>query len=239
MGRGGVIAHLREWMGDIAGMVFPNVCEVCARSLVHGERTICLHCLTEMPRTSLHTRPFTDIHRRLAGKAPIERGAAWFYYYRDNPYARMIQRAKYNSRPKLARRLGAMFAAELLPDGFFDGIDMVVPVPMHRFKQMRRGYNQAREVARGIAESTGIELCEALTATRGHSTQTRRNAFDRWLNTRGIYAVDHNAPLTGKHLLLVDDVLTTGATLTACAEAIHQAEPTATISVLTIGMTHL
>lgn len=199
---------------------------------------MCLYCLTEMPRVDVHTDSFSVIHKRLAGHVPLERCASWFYYFRDNPFARMIQRAKYNSRPALARRLGAMYAREIAPDGFFDGIDMIVPVPLHRFKHLIRGYNQSEEIARGISSVTGIPVESTLLKARRHSTQTRRNAYDRWLNTRHIFSVTDTPLSSGSHLLIVDDVLTTGATMLGCMEAIHAADTSVKISILTLGLTH-
>lgn len=233
------LAIARSWLGDLAGVIFPRVCEVCSRSLTHGEDTMCLYCLTDMPRVDVHTDHFSIIHKRLASNnIPLERCASWFYYFRDNPFARMIQRAKYNSRPALARKLGAMYAAEIMPDGFFDGIDMIVPVPLHRLKYFIRGYNQSEEIGLGISSVTGIPVQPGLLKARRHSTQTRRNAYDRWLNTRNIFSLADTPLPPGSHLLLVDDVLTTGATILGCMEAIHTAEPTVKISVLTLGLTH-
>lgn len=229
---------LRSWLDDLSGLIFPNLCEVCSTTLVRGENTLCLQCLCDMPRTNLHRQSFNEIHKRLAGHTPIERAAAYFYYYKESPYARMIQNAKYNSRPRLARTLAAMFAREISADGFFDGIELLLPVPLHYLKEFRRGYNQSREIALGISSVTGIPVGSNLTATRGHSTQTRRGPFERWLNTEGIYAAEDPQELDGKHILLIDDVITTGATILRCADTIHSAAPTATVSVVSLGFTH-
>ncbi len=241
MGRNRLLKFL-QWIGDcvddLSGVIFPHVCEVCAGTLVKGEDTICLQCRYEMPRVRLHREEFSEIHRRLAGHAAIDRAASWFYYIRESPYARMLQRAKYNSRPQLARTLGAMYAGEIRTDGFFDGIDIILPVAMHRWKKLTRGYNQAERIAQGISDVTGIPVATNLTMPHRHRTQTRRRAYERWLNTRGIFHVDSPAELQDKHILLVDDIITTGATLHAAAEAIHNAAPTARISVISLGLTH-
>ncbi len=229
---------MRVWFEDFLSMIFPRVCEVCATTLVHGEKNLCLHCLTDMPRTNLHTQHFSEIHKRLAGHTPICRAASFFYYYKDNAYAKMIQTAKYNNRPKLAYELAALFASEINHDGFFDGIDTIMPVPLHRFKELRRGYNQSREIARGLSSITGIPISDNLVAKRSHGTQTRRGAFERWINTRDIFSVENPETIRGKHILIVDDVITTGATLLSCADAVHAADPTATISVASLGFTH-
>lgn len=236
---GGVSEQIKALWQDFIGIIWPNLCEACGRSLAHGEKTLCLHCLTELPRVGLHNNPFSQIHHRLAGHTPIEKAASWFYYYRDTRFAQMIQRAKYNSRPALAHRLGEMMSGEIKGDGFFDGIDIIIPVPLHKLKKLVRGYNQSEEIARGIAKATGLSVEPAGLKAKRHSTQTRRNAYSRWLNTRSIYSVAKPEVMEGKHVLVVDDVLTTGATLLACIDAIHASVPTAKISVLTLGLTHL
>jgi ComF family protein len=224
---------------DLGAVVFPNVCEVCGTTLVEGEDLLCLGCLNDIPRTGHHDDSFNPVHERLAGRVPIDRGASFFYYYKQNPYARLIQKAKYNNRPWIGRKLGKLVAQEIKADGFFDGIDLMLPVPLHWLKQLKRGYNQSREIARGISQVTDIAIGDNLVARRGHSTQTRKNSFDRWLNAQSIYGIDRPDELSGLHVLVIDDVITTGATTLACCQAIHSAAPTARISVLSLALTHL
>lgn len=231
-----------EWprmLKGVVNLIWPDVCEVCGCTLVKGEKVICLGCRLKLPRTNLHTQEFSLIHHRLAGRVPIERAAGYFYYYRSDSFTRLIHAAKYNGRPNVARYLAREYAGEIKNDGFFSGIDLILPVPLHRFKLWKRGYNQTEYIARGLKDATGIAIGSNLVATRGHSTQTRKGSYMRWLNTRNIYEVAHPGELEGKHILVVDDVITTGATLLACCEAIHRSAPTATISVLTLAVSHL
>lgn len=231
-----------EWpriLKGVVNLIWPDVCEVCGCTLVKGEKVICLGCRLKLPRTNLHTQEFSLIHHRLAGRVPIERAAGYFYYYRSDSFTRLIHAAKYNGRPNVARYLAREYAGEIKNDGFFSGIDLILPVPLHRFKLWKRGYNQTEYLARGLKDATGIAIGSNLVATRGHSTQTRKGSYMRWLNTRNIYEVAHPGELEGKHILVVDDVITTGATLLACCEAIHRSAPTATISVLTLAVSHL
>lgn len=223
----------------VVNLIWPDVCEVCGCTLVKGEKVICLGCRLKLPRTNLHTQEFSLIHHRLAGRVPIERAAGYFYYYRSDSFTRLIHAAKYNGRPNVARYLAREYAGEIKNDGFFSGIDLILPVPLHRFKLWKRGYNQTEYLARGLKDATGIAIGSNLVATRGHSTQTRKGSYMRWLNTRNIYEVARPGELEGKHILVVDDVITTGATLLACCEAIHRSAPTATISVLTLAVSHL
>ena len=229
----------RRLLKSAFDLVWPDVCEVCGCTLVRGEKVMCLGCRLKLPRTMLHNQPFNSIHQHLAGKVPIERAGGYFYYYKSSVFTRLIHAAKYHGRPKVARYLASEYAHEIMPDGFFDGIDLIVPVPLHRFTLWKRGYNQSRYIALGISDATGIAIGNNLVATRSHSTQTRKGAYHRWLNSRGIYAACRPEELEGKHVLVVDDVLTTGSTLLACCEAIHNAAPTARVSVLTLGVAHL
>lgn len=228
-----------KWMRMLVDMVWPRVCEVCRCSLVEGEDVLCLGCDIKLPRTMIHRNSFNSIHQRIAGKAPIEHAGGYFYYYRESEYAELIHVAKYGGRPRVARVLAAQYARELIADSdFFSGIDIVLPVPLHKFKLWKRGYNQSDYIADGVADVTGIPVGHNLVAKR-HGTQTRRNAYMRWLNTRNTYDVVKPEDLEHKHVLVVDDVVTTGATLLSCCEAIHRVAPTAKISVLVLAVAQL
>lgn len=239
----------------IFSAVFPQVCEVCGRTLVRGESHVCLGCLAALPRTMTHRDPDSRMLSRLARVAPVDRCAAWFYYDPGGPFGALIRRAKYDGRPSMARDLGAMFARELIADTFFDGIDLLVPVPLHWRRRMERGYNQSREIARGVSDVTGIPVSDALCALRAHGSQTRLSGDRRQLNVRGVYALrPPSTSFAGKHILLIDDIFTTGATaesaltaLMASPGASSHSNPNApilpnpdaprTVSVLTLGLT--
>ncbi len=230
-----------KYLNSLLNLIYPNVCEVCGRTLVGNEEVMCLHCLADLPVTGAHLDDFGIMYKRLASTLPIERTAGYFYYFKNDPYTRMIHRAKYSGRPKLARQLGRKFAVQLAENGFFEGIDFVVPVPMHWVKLIRRGYNQSEEICRGVSDVTGKPLVRMLEATRGHRTQTALGGVGRWQNLRDVYQVKRERvhDLSGKHILLVDDVLTTGATLLSCRQAIAKSCPEAKVSVLVLGVTRL
>ena len=153
------------------------------------------------------------------------------------PYVALILYAmKYHGRKKLCRNMGRLMAGELLVSGFFEGIDYLLPVPLYRSRLCQRGYNQSELLARGVSEVTGISLCtDAIVRSRNNATQTHKSGYARWKNVEGLFQPTVNAPkLEGKHILLVDDVLTTGATLIACADALSELK-SIRISVLTLA----
>lgn len=235
--RRGWLSAAGQWLHDLSRLIFPLTCEVCGEALVEGERVVCLGCLAAMP--GVDTGAESVLSRRLAAAVKAERVAAMFAYRRDTPYARVIQKSKYNSRPDIDYGLAREFAARLKPTGFFNGIDLLLPVPMHWRKKLMRGFNQAEEIARGIAECVGIEVADNIVALRPHGTQTRRNAAERMANASGAYAVVFPEELSGKHVLVVDDVITTGATVMSVCDALRQAVPDVRISVMALAATRL
>jgi len=227
------------WFADFLRVFFPSTCEVCGRTLVEGEKVLCLECFTRMPRVNAHLHCNHQLALRLAGAAKVDRVASMFVYIRDTSYARVIQHSKYNNRPDIDHDLAMQFAAELRGEHFFDGIDLILPVPMHIVKKLRRGFNQAEEIANGISRVTAIPVADNLIATRSHKTQTRKSASERLANASGLYAVVAPEELEGKHVVLVDDVITTGATILACCDALRGAVGNLKISVCTLAATRM
>lgn len=231
---------IKNLIDSLLGMIFPNVCEICGNSLVEGEKVICSHCTIELPRTGYHLDSnFNELHKRLLCHCPIERATAFFHYYKDNRFSHLIHLIKYGNRPELGVALGQIFTRELKQSNFFNDIDLIIPVPIHSSKKRKRGYNQSEMIARGISKETGIPVSNNLVAYQAHSTQTRKNAIGRWLNSEGIFGAIGEEGLDGRHVLIVDDVITTGATMIRCCEAIHSASPTTTVSVLSLASTKL
>ena len=230
---------IKQWLSATADVAMPRVCPVCGKALNNDEQWLCRKCLAALPRTRYEETDFNTMEQHFAGKVPIERATAYFFYEKGSPYASILHDIKYHSLPKMGYWLTSRAVTEMAGSHFFEGIDVVTAVPLHRSKLAHRGYNQSEYLARGIADRLGIPYVEALNAVKPHSTQTHKGALERWQNIQGNYALKNDAShLSGKHILLVDDVITTGSTLTVCASLLKSI-PGATISLFTLAAARL
>lgn len=220
---------------SLLDVVWPRTCPCCKRVMLRGEISMCLQCRASLPVTKYHRNPTDNpLRSKLNGLVPIERATAYFLYHRDSPFAALIHDAKYREHPSLARNLGEEYARILSATGFFDNIDALIPVPLNFWKECSRGYNQSECIARGVSCVTNLPIVNALKARR-HATQTHKDADARRRNAESAYSAIPEALRGHSHVLLIDDVCTTGATLYACARAMRQANPSLQISVLTLA----
>ncbi len=234
-----MLKTIKQWLNAAADMVMPRICPVCGKALDGDEVWLFRKCLAALPHTRYEEVDFNTMEQHFAGKVPIERATAYFFYEKGSPYASILHDIKYHSTPGMGRWLTARAVRDMQGSHFFDGIDVVTAVPLHRSKLAHRGYNQSEYLARGIAEALHVPLIEALKAVRPHSTQTHKGAMERWQNIQGNYALKKNADrLAGKHILLVDDVITTGSTLTVCAAALKTI-PGTMVSLFTLAAARL
>lgn len=237
-----LISAFSNLVTSVRDVVWPRLCPVCGIALLPGEEILCLECLTNLPRTHLHLAGYNPknnpvIDRLVNPAIPINRGTAWFYYGAGSPFSRIILEAKFHSQPYILRHAGRLYAKEILPDGFFSDIDVIIPVPVWISRELSRGYNQTEFICRGLSEVTGIPIGLDLIARRPHRSQRKRSATQRHLGLDGVFKMIRPNEYRGKHILIVDDVLTTGSTMRSALQAIHTAVPDATLSVLTLGCT--
>ena len=224
---------------SLLAVLYPPECPCCGTTLTRGEKPMCLACRLRLPLTGFADSPANnDLIDKLNGLVPIERATAYFSYRRDSPQARLIHAMKYHGRPSIGRDLAREYARTILSTGFFNGIDAIVPVPLNFWRHCSRGYNQSAHIARGLSDVTSIAVIDAMSARR-HKSQTRLGADSRLSAAKGIFTAGKEALKGVAHVLLVDDICTTGATLHACAEAIHSAAPDVKISVLVLASTAL
>ena len=212
---------MNTWFHSFWSLLFPRCCVVCGSPLSRGEECLCTCCNINLPRTGFHLRKDNPVEclfwRRIPG---LKRASSFLFYRKGSDFRRILHMLKYGGYKELGEVMGRYMSAELSSGEFFDGVDMIIPVPLHRKKQKLRGYNQSEWIARGIASVTGIPLCaECMIREKNTETQTRKSTFERWENVEGIFRLCDTVHFEGKHVLLVDDVLTTGATTVACASA--------------------
>lgn len=233
--RGAHRQGIGAWLRELRRLLLPEFCAVCRQPLVGNERYLCLPCELALPYTDYHLQPENPLLERLTCHAPIERAAAMFHYLRQAPATQLIIQSKYEDRPQIDRYLATHYGAALRDSGFLQGIDLLLPVPMHWWKQLRRGFNQAEVIAQALGKVSGIPVGDQLVATRSHTTQTRHSATERLRNIDGIYTVERPQSLSHLHVAIIDDVVTTGSTVVHCAEAIHRACATTRLTVIALA----
>ncbi|MDR3218177.1 MAG: ComF family protein [Dysgonamonadaceae bacterium] len=221
---------------NFVNLFYPKLCVVCGEPLLETENYFCLECFLKLPKTNYHRSLENKASDRFAGKILLEKACAYLYYNKGGIGQALIAEIKYRGNRDFGEWIGAFMAAELADNRFFDGIDYLVPVPLHRSKERKRGFNQAEKIACGIAQATGIPLnTDNVFRKKANTTQTKKGLYERWENTRNLFEINNPDVFAGKHILIVDDVLTTGSTLEAVAQSLLKS-PGIRISILTLAI---
>ena len=221
---------------DVASLFLPRTCPACGRVLLENEGCVCLACRYNMPLTNFAKRKDNPIKLLFENVLPVESAAAMFWFVGGTEWQRIIHNFKYHGRWFFAQKMGEWMGEELLDSGNFDDIDLIVPIPLHYRRRLHRGYNQSEQLALGVGRKMGVE-CDFRSMRRCHynDSQTSKSRSERWENVEEIFEVRRVEKLRGKHILLIDDVLTTGATMASCASAIVKAcEGDVRISIATL-----
>lgn len=202
-------------------LIFPRLCVTCGDKLIEQEKWICLHCLHHIPRTNYHLQPENKVAQLFYGRVRIEFATSFFLFTKGSKYQTLIHDLKYKGMKELGAEMGKHFAIDLMQSDDFSSIDLICPVPLHPKREKKRGYNQSWWIALGMASQMHKPVSMGnLIRVTATETQTRKSRFERWQNVEGIFALTHPEAYAGKHILLVDDVVTTGATIEACAQTI-------------------
>ena len=206
---------------DLWGILIPRLCIHCGEPLVGDEQDLCTHCLTQIAWLRNDTVDDNIIEQHLAGLFPFEAAAALISFRKGTVMQSIVHNIKYYHNSRLATQYGRLMGEMLVSSGRFDNVDCLVPVPLHPLKHLKRGYNQSQLLCEAIAEVMQLPI-ENHCLYRRHYTQsqTRKNHQERQDNMQQVFAIHHAARLEGKHILLVDDIVTTGATSTACYDAL-------------------
>lgn len=221
---------------DLKELLLPRSCPVCGKLLTAGEDVLCAFCIVGLPRYQVQSIDNNFLSRMIWDNADVLKAVTLLSYKQESPYHKLIIEFKFHGRSDLAVKMGRWAALEAAKQGFWEGADALVPVPLTRLRRWKRGYNQAEMLARGMAEVTGLPIVKLLKRTENRTPQSRLHGEERKKNAEGIYRARIPEKWRGKRLVLVDDVMTTGATLSSCALALKDADKSAEISIFPLAL---
>lgn len=214
---------LKNIFADTLHLFYPHICTGCGSDLIAKESLLCIQCINDLPHTGFADHPNNPIEKVFAGRIPFQTAHSEFYFSKGQLLQQLIHLLKYKNNKEIGHYLGELMGNSLLRSNRFSQIDYLVPLPLFAEKEFKRGYNQAEIICNGIYEATQIPVMTK-NVIRRHATetQTRKHRAERWQNVADSFMILNPAALKGKNLLLVDDVITTGATLEACGQVILQ-----------------
>lgn len=223
------------WSGFVH-LLYPELCVACGADMPAGDTCFCFKCRLKISDSDMYRMKENEFTDRLWGRLPLETGASMYYFSRKSPVQQALHQLKYHNQPEIGVKIGRAFGHKLKMSEVFRSVEAIIPVPLHPKKERLRGYNQSAMFAQGISETMEIPVySKALVRRTFTETQTKKKRMERFKNVDDVFVVDKPALLRDKHLLLVDDVLTTGATLEMCGQALL-AEAGTRLSAATIAI---
>lgn len=226
---------VKSYFSDFISLIFPRSCLACGSSLYKHEGSICTICLHQLPKTNFHLQPGNMVAKHFWGKAPLEAGASLYYFEKGSRVQNLLHQFKYRKFTEIGTELGLLYGRELKKAEPYNTCDYIIPVPLHKSKLRKRGFNQSAIFAEGLSQAMGIPIqLDNLVRVVATETQTKKHAYERYQNTSEIFHLTNPELLKDKHVLLVDDVITTGSTLEACVATLQKAEGVR-VSVATIA----
>jgi ComF family protein len=225
-----------RFLSDFINLVYPQTCAVCDEKLVLGEKLLCAACLSDTPKTNYTDGIDNPVAQMFWGRVELNKAAALFYFSKGSKYRKLLHKLKYKGQKDIGVALGRMLGQYLIELGF-GPLDGIVPVPLHARRLRIRGYNQSACIADGLSGTMGVAVLNDAVERRLYNiSQTDKGRLARWENVKGIFEVVNEEKLKNKHILLVDDVITTGATVEACATALKSV-PGCEVSVCSLAFT--
>ncbi len=208
-------------INDFLSLFFPRTCYACGNGLLKGENVICTECQHFLPKTNFHLQKDNPVHKIFWGRISIHAATAFLYFRRQSKAQKLLHLLKYHGRQDIGEHLGYLFGLELRKSNLFNDADIIIPVPLHPKKQKKRGYNQSWVICKGIEKSLNKQALDNILIRKAFTTtQTKKDRWNRWKNVETVFDINNPEKINNKHILLVDDVVTTGATLEACASEI-------------------
>lgn len=210
-------------INDFLSLIYPRPCEACGNILFKHEQFICNYCKINLPKSNFHKNPENALHITFMGRVPLIHALPFYLFEKSGRVQKMLHAIKYKGQKDLGEYLGNLYGKEL--SEHINNVDVIVPIPLHKNKLKARGYNQSEYFAKGLANGLKIEMdTTSLERTVETSTQTKKKKYERWENTEGVFNLKNKDHLSNKHILLTDDVITTGATIDAAWQALKETE---------------
>jgi len=215
---------LRNIKESVLHLFFPHVCEGCGTDIIGTETLLCLRCVASLPATHFERYPHNPVEKIFWGRLPVMDAVAQYYFSKESLVQHLLHQLKYKQNKEIGWQLGRMMGHAMKASGRFRA-DALLPLPLFTARERKRGYNQAAIICEGISEVTGLPVWKDIINRPEHTeTQTKKGRVERWKNIDGKFALVHPEKLEGKHVILVDDVITTGATLESCGQEILKAK---------------
>lgn len=216
---------LKDLWQDAVHLFFPHVCTGCGSDLLPEANLLCLKCMADLPHTNFAMHANNPIEKIFWGRLPVVAAHSQFYFAKESLLQHLIHQLKYKSNQPIGEYMGALMGNSLCNSNRFKNIDYLIPLPLYPEKQRKRGYNQAAVICKGMSTIMNVPvLNDNIIRRRFTETQTKKHRTERWENVEGSFIVNNPNQIEGKHVLLVDDVITTGATLEACGSVIVQVD---------------
>lgn len=220
---------------DVLHLIYPHTCNGCGSDLLSGKQLLCFQCLNDLPHTGFAQYENNMIENIFRGRIVVKAAHSEFYFSKGELVQHLVHQLKYKGNREIGEYLGGMMGETLLTSQRFTQLDMIIPLPMFSDKEFKRGYNQATIIAGGVAKKMQVVLnTNLVTRNRLTETQTRKHRQERWQNVDGSFSISDPGKLKGKNILLIDDVITTGASIEACAAAVLNI-PGTTLSIATLA----
>jgi len=213
-----------RWLEDIASLIYPQVCCACGNTLFKHEEVVCNQCYVSLPKTNFHLDPQNPVQKIFYGRAEVKLAASFLLFQKKGGVQKMLHALKYRAKPEVGHLLGKWYGADLKKNHVFAGCDCIVPVPLHKKRLRKRGYNQSEYFAKGLSEELQVPVLNGVLLKKHFTeTQTYKTREERWQNTLHSFEMKNAEVLKDKSILLVDDVITTGATTEACVMQLQKA----------------
>lgn len=222
---------------DFVHLIFPHICTGCGSDVLDSKHQLCLRCLSELPVTNFFAQPDNPVEKKFYGRLPVRNGGAGYFFTKDSLLETLIYELKYKGNKDIGFYLGQLLAKFVSDNNRFSSVDALVPLPLNARREKKRGYNQATALCNGIASVWKKPVLEKTVVRKVNTeTQTHRGRITRWENMEGVFTVADASAIQNKHILLIDDVITTGASLEACGSEILKV-PGTTLSIATLAYT--